>query len=336
MSNTDFCSDALLDYLYTQTLPTPLPPDYTKDDFSKWQIKKRNEVQDLLRIQELSNLLSVPVSAQLIEQFYTDDVLIEKYCLQGIRHLNTPLYIAGANNPASKSILYLHGHDKFGIQGALKHLEASPYHKYLPLLLAKEGYRVYAPEMIGFGEAHKQHYDMGNSKEGSCFPNGTQLLASGFSLAGLRSFQAMKIVDFMKQQNAETISVFGISGGGMGAMYLSACDSRIDHMILSGYPCTWPDTLFVHHHCIDNFVPGMTRIADGPQIISLFAPKPLLLLTGKTDHVFALSGAQKAFSVVREAYQIFDCPHQLQSFVFDGGHEAAPELVIQWFRDRCK
>ena len=44
MSNTDFCSDALLDYLYTQTLPTPLPPDYTKDDFSKWQIKKRNEV----------------------------------------------------------------------------------------------------------------------------------------------------------------------------------------------------------------------------------------------------------------------------------------------------
>ena len=41
MSNTDFCSDALLDYLYTQTLPTPLPPDYTKDDFSKWQIKKR-------------------------------------------------------------------------------------------------------------------------------------------------------------------------------------------------------------------------------------------------------------------------------------------------------
>ena len=80
----------------------------------------------------------------------------------------------------------------------------------------------------------------------------------------------------------------------------------------------------------------MTRIADGPQIISLFAPKPLLLLTGKTDHVFALSGAQKAFSVVREAYQIFDCPHQLQSFVFDGGHEAAPELVIPWFRDRCK
>ena len=94
MSNTNFCSDTLLDYLYTQTLPTPLPPDYTKDDFSKWQIKKRNEVQDLLRIQELSNLLSVPVSAQLIEQFYTDDVLIEKYCLQGIRHLNTPLFIA--------------------------------------------------------------------------------------------------------------------------------------------------------------------------------------------------------------------------------------------------
>ena len=183
---------------------------------------------------------------------------------------------------------------------------------------------------------NKQHYDMGNSKKGSCFPNGTQLLASGFSLAGLRSFQAMKIVDFMKQQNAETISVFGISGGGMGAIYLSACDSRIDHMILSGYPCTWPDTLFVHHHCIDNFVPGMTRIADGPQIISLFAPKPLLLLTGKADHVFALSGAQKAFSVVREAYQIFDCPHQLQSFVFDGGHEAAPELVIPWFRDQCK
>ena len=47
MSNTDFYSDALLDYLYTQTLPTPLPPDYTKDDFSKWQIKKRNEVQDV-------------------------------------------------------------------------------------------------------------------------------------------------------------------------------------------------------------------------------------------------------------------------------------------------
>lgn len=75
MSNTDFCSDTLLDYLYTQTLPTPLPHDYTKDDFSKWQIKKRNEVQDLLRIQELSNLLSVPVSAQLINSIMTWEIV---------------------------------------------------------------------------------------------------------------------------------------------------------------------------------------------------------------------------------------------------------------------
>lgn len=86
---------------------------------------------------------------------------------------------------------------------------------------------------------------------------------------------------FYETSECETISVFGISGGGMGAMYLSACDSRIDHMILSGYPCTWPDTLFVHHHCIDNFVPGMTRIADGPQIISLFCTKTFAFIDRK-------------------------------------------------------
>ncbi len=71
MSNTDFYSDALLDYLYTQTLPTPLPPDYTKDDFSKWQIKKRNEVQDLLRIQEFCPYIIIKIQRVRFEKRHT-------------------------------------------------------------------------------------------------------------------------------------------------------------------------------------------------------------------------------------------------------------------------
>ena len=327
-----YCTDSLLDYLYTQTLSTQPVPDTSPSVFSEWKKKKKEEVRSLLRIDELDSLLCVPVSAEKVDHFIADGITVEKYTMQGIRHLNTPLYIAGTDHPASKSILYLHGHDKYGIQGALKHLETTPYHKWLPLLLAKAGYRVYAPEMIGFGEAVKENYDMGASTEGSCFPNGTQLLACGFSLAGLRAFQTSKVIDLMKLQNVEDISVFGISGGGMGAMYLGVCDDRINRMILSGYPCTWPATLFVHHHCIDNFVPGMTRVADDPEIISLFAPKPLLLMSGSSDHVFASEGVKKAFATVAQAYHAVNASGQLLEIIFEGGHEVSPEPVLNWLK----
>ena len=57
-------------------------------------------------------------------------------------------------------------------------------------------------------------------------------------------------------------------------------------------------------------------------------------MSGASDHVFALEGVQKAFATVAQAYHAADASGQLREFIFEGGHEASPEPVLNWLKEQ--
>jgi hypothetical protein len=50
------------------------------------------------------------------------------------------------------------------------------------------------------------------------------------------------------------------------------------------------------YHCGDNYIPGILQYAEAADVLGLFAPKPLVVVAGKTDPIFPIKGVRKSFA----------------------------------------
>lgn len=82
-------------------------------------------------------------------------------------------------------------------------------------------------------------------------------------------------------------------------------------------------------------VPGILDKFDCPSMIRLFAPRPLLILSGENDPNCPLPGAQIAFSAAEAAYKQAGALDRLKIDVAAGvGHRVTEEqrlMAISWF-----
>jgi dienelactone hydrolase len=82
-------------------------------------------------------------------------------------------------------------------------------------------------------------------------------------------------------------------------------------------------------------LPGILDEFDGPSMLRLFAPRPLLILNGAEDPNCPLTGARLAFAAAEKAYQAAGASDQLRIMVAEGvGHRATPEqrqAALAWF-----
>jgi fermentation-respiration switch protein FrsA (DUF1100 family) len=81
-------------------------------------------------------------------------------------------------------------------------------------------------------------------------------------------------------------------------------------------------------------MPGILDEFDGPSVIRLFAPRPLLILNAENDPNCPLPGAQLAIAQAKAAYAAADALDRLQIYVAPGaGHEVTAEhlrLANEW------
>ncbi|HEY2933410.1 MAG TPA: acetylxylan esterase [Acidobacteriota bacterium] len=82
-------------------------------------------------------------------------------------------------------------------------------------------------------------------------------------------------------------------------------------------------------------IPGILDEFDCPSMIRLFAPRPLLILSGDKDPNCPLAGAKIAMDAAREAYRAAGKPDQIEINVATGvAHRVTPDqmtLAVQWF-----
>ncbi|WP_240763179.1 alpha/beta hydrolase family protein [Paenibacillus thalictri] len=189
------------------------------------------------------------------------------------------------------------------------------------------------PELLGLGDRRLNQDRDKDPKENSCFRLSTNLLMAGKTLAGLRVHEMMSCIDYLLSRgdvDAGRIGCMGFSGGALVSALTAAVDERIRAAVISGYANTYEDSILAKPHCADNYIPGLYRYAEMPDLFGLIAPRPLLIEAGEADRGFPLHGALKAINRLQAIYQAAEASEHIAADVHPGEHEVSGRLAYDW------
>jgi len=161
-------------------------------------------------------------------------------------------------------------------------------------------------------------------------------LLLGKILVGLRVWDAMRSIDYLMSRpevDSSRIGCMGLSSGGTHTMFTAALDERIRVAVISGAFGTFKDTLLEAEECPCQYVPHLLRVADLPDIVSLIAPRPLLIEQGADDPHATLEVVRGAFGRVRRAYQVAGSEERVALDNFPGGHRFDGGQALPWLDD---
>ena len=68
------------------------------------------------------------------------------------------------------------------------------------------------------------------------------------------------------------------------------------------------------------YVPGLLQYAEMADVMGLFAPRPVVIVAGKTDDGFPIAGVKRAFAGLREIYAAAGVPGNCRLVVGPEGH----------------
>lgn len=166
----------------------------------------------------------------------------------------------------------------------------------LAFSLAKQGFAVLMSDNLG----------QGSRKEFGHWDADTPLCA-GITLQGMIVAESNAWIEWLSQQpfvDDAKIGACGNSGGGTLTLFLAATCNRISGVASCGYPSEFS---YVHEkekkHCACNLLRGCAHRADMWEIYSTFAPKPLMLLSGKYDNLFPADLFCRTSRKVRSVYE---------------------------------
>lgn len=259
----------------------------------------------------------------------------EKYELGAIEYLPFPVYVVRPEKPNGEAVLYLHGHDPAGVHGAfVTKPEKEPYHKNIAMKMVRQGYTVYLPELMGFGEATYIYRKSKNKpeEESECFLNAGYLAMCGFSLAGMRTWQSLLVLEQMKADGFLKPGIFGVSGGGLIAMFTAVLAPEIEKIMLHSFMNSWEHSVLAKEQCVDNYVHGIARVGESYEIGALLAPRRLLTINGTEDRPFPQDGFELATEYLKAVYERLGAPNAYTSILFEGRHEVNAEETLNWLK----
>lgn len=259
--------------------------------------------------------------------------------------LRMPLYLLLPDQPLSApapAVLAIHGHgygsrEIVGLDPGGAERPGDPgLHKDFAVSLARQGFIVAAPELLGFGDRRlEEDLTSGEPGRNSCFRLSSALLMAGKTMAGYRIYETMRALDYLqtrREVKGGHIGIMGISGGGLVAGFTAALDERIACAVVSGYANTFADSILTRNHCLDNYIPGILLEAEMPDLLGLIAPRGLFLESGDADHLFGPRGAKIALARLESIYGAAHHSGQVEADFFTGGHEIHGGPAFAWLR----
>lgn len=228
------------------------------------------------------------------------------------------------------AVIAIHGHgygadDLVGIDvDGTERAKPRGYHKDFAIALCKRGFVVVAPEMLAFGRRREAKDKAAGPAESSCHDAALWGIMLGRPLLGRRVWDVIRTIDYLETRpevDQERIGVMGISGGGTVTLFTAALDERLRAAVISGYLCTFKESILAIDHCLCNYVPGLLADAEMYDIAALLAPRPLLIEAGTRDDIFPITAVQQAYARVKEAYAALGAADHIEQDVFEGEHQ---------------
>lgn len=307
------------------TKETPPSMRYDGGDVKAWQRRLRRQFRQLLgRMPARRPALNVRSMWQREHELGS----IEKIAFTSEPFMDVPAYVclpAGAEPPYTFMIC-LQGHGS-GMHDSIKmdrdetkgiELEGD---RDFALGCMRQGIAALCIEMRGFGylEERRQERRCGNR----CHDLDLQARLLGRTLPGERVYDVDRGIDYLAARgdvDMKRLGLMGISGGGMITICAAAVLSRIRFAAPIAHFCAYREGLMSIHHCGCCYVPGAYQYAEMADVMGLFAPKPVVVVTGKSDQSKPIAAVRRAFRDLKRIYRAAGAQGRCHLIVGDGGH----------------
>ncbi len=270
-----------------------------------WELRKaflRNQIlisAGLLPLPEKS-----PLHAQIFGKIEEKDYSIEKVLIETLRgfFLGGNLYRPRNGRAKHPGILNPHGHWPYG------RLENEPLYSgpSFGISLARQGYVVFAFDMVGYTDTVQLPHRFGNAE---------QRLWS-FGPLGLQLWNSIRSLDFLESLadvDSARMGIVGASGGGTQSFLLAAVDDRIQFES----PVNMVSAIMQGGDLCEN-APGLRLNTSNVEIAAMFAPKPMLLVSATGDWTHNVP--KEEYPAIKSIYDLYGNGDQVEVVQIDQVH----------------
>ena len=272
--------------------------------------------------------------AQIMGKTQYPEFRIERIIFESApnRHVTANLYIPAGKGPFPATLI-LSGH---GLSGKVSDQKTA-------LAFVRNGIAAFAIDPIAQGERLQltdkagKPLTRGATTEHTLLNAGANLV--GTSVAAYELHDNLRALDYLETRSEidkNRLACIGSSGGGTQATYLIGLDDRIKVASVCSYVTQRERTLELSgasdgcQH-IPNEGREQLEISD---FLVLFAPKPLLIMSGYYDMV-DYWGATQVFDELKQVYSVFNQSAKIDLYSLEGGHgmpKPKREAAVTWFR----
>lgn len=255
---------------------------------------------------------------QVFGRIDTKDCSIEKVLIETLPgyylggNLYRPLHATG-KHPA---VLNPHGHWTYG------RLENQPLYSGpgLGANLARQGYVVFAWDMVGYNDTPQTGHAFGGPKE--------ELWSFGpLALQSWNSIRALDFVASLDDVDAARIAMTGASGGATQTLLLAAMDDRVSYFA----PVNMISAIMQGGDICEN-APGLRLGTNNVEIAAMIAPKPLLMVSATGD--WTRNTPTEEYPAIRKLYELYGRPENIETVHLDAPHnfnKANREAIYRFF-----
>jgi hypothetical protein len=326
--------DRMLDAYFrheTQRLADACLADvHSRADWEKRRPELRRQFLDML------GLWPLPPRTDL-KPVITGTIDGERYRVEKLQFQSSPslyvtgnLYVPRGLTAPAPAILYVCGHSNTVQDGVSYGSKVNYQHR--PAWFAEHGYVCLILDTLELGEIQGIHH--GTSRLGMWWWQ-----SLGYTPAGVECWNAMRALDYLETRpevDRKLLGVTGRSGGGATSWWLAAADDRPQCII----PVAGIADL--HAHVVEGLAPRLrTGVISGhcdcmyfvntyrwdfPLVLSLCAPRPLLLGNSDSDDIFPVPGYRRMVDKVRRVYEFYGAGDKFALLETAGPHRDTPEL----------
>lgn len=161
------------------------------------------------------------------------------------------------------------------------------------------------------------------------------LILAGLNWPGVVFWDDLRTVDYLvtrPEVDPKRIGCVGISMGGYRSLFLAGLDERIAAACVVGFMSTVQPMIQRHvdTHSFVHFLPGLHRHLDWPDVVSMMAPKPLLVQQCEKDQLFPLAGMKESLEKIGKVYEKAGVKEK-----FTGRFHAAPHIFNRSMQDEA-
>ncbi len=293
-------------------------------NLAEWEARKKHLRQQIQMSSGLDPMpAKTPLTPQVFGKIVNRDYSIEKVLIQTL-----PGYWLGGNlyRPAGKQgkfpgIASPHGH---WVYGRIEHSALGSIPARC-INLARQGYVVFAYDMVGYNDTIQTGHAFGGKAE--------QLW--GFHALGLQTWNSIRAVDFLQSLpdvDPDKIGATGASGGGTQTFLLTALDDRVKVSV----PVNMISGIMQGGSVCEN-APGLRDRAFNVEFGGMMAPRPMLMVSATGD--WTKNTLENEYPATKGIYELYDRASLVEAVRIDAPHnynKDSREAMYRFFAKHLK